>query len=634
MPNCEFGSLNHDEKESTNVNADIESFLNYYVNLPDSHAPGYAVMVGGEWGAGKTFLVKRALEAAQVKYLYVSLYGMSSVEEVGDALFQQLHPLLASKAMRVASKFGKGLLRGSIRLDLDGDGTSEGTLSPQLSALSLSRDFKNAGERVLVFDDVERSQIPLAVVLGYINSFVEHEDCKAIVIAHEDEITDGEKRQYTRVKEKLIGKTLRAKADFFGALGHFVGLIDDDSLRDYYKSERERICTLFKQSETNNLRILKTTMWNFERFIGSLTEGQRAHEELMKALLNVFFILSFELRCGRLTEDKLRSFQPHCWVNVSSEDEDPGVGAAIEMRYPGGLSENSILSYQTWARILVDGAVEEEVIRDEIERHPLFAKEELPSWQVCWLAEASEEVIDAAIEDLEERFIRRRYLELGEFIHVLGVRLWLGRIGALSPKTSQDVVAEAKTYIDELVASERLPPANKSDPRETLTGWAGLGFREDGSPELKEVRTHLMKRQREVSEVRREVEAPQLLTLIDSDVDLFHQRLCYTNSEDNLYAGVAVLHHLTPKNFTTSLLASSRRNQTRALCALKSRFDIGIDRLLLELPWLQDVDRLLRSAAESLKPVQKDFLLFRVDRYIKPALTEYETLNAQADDEN
>lgn len=54
-----------------NTNIELKSYINYYKNL---EKPGYAVLVVGEWGIGKTYQIKESLK--EDEYYYVSLYGI------------------------------------------------------------------------------------------------------------------------------------------------------------------------------------------------------------------------------------------------------------------------------------------------------------------------------------------------------------------------------------------------------------------------------------------------------------------------------------------------------------------------------------------------------------------------------
>jgi hypothetical protein len=80
--------------------------------------------------------------------------------------------------------------------------------------------FDPPRNQLIIFDDLERCSISIPDTLGYINQFVEHKDCKVIILANEDELlkfgaktindVDPEKvpevRAYRNIKEKLIGK--------------------------------------------------------------------------------------------------------------------------------------------------------------------------------------------------------------------------------------------------------------------------------------------------------------------------------------------------------------------------------------------------------------------------------------------
>ena len=87
------------------MNKQVEQYLNYFLGLPVS--PNYAVMVTGQWGAGKTQLVRKVCEAfdgADLKVYYISLYGLSSTKQIDDLVFACLHPVLVIPPKRAASK--------------------------------------------------------------------------------------------------------------------------------------------------------------------------------------------------------------------------------------------------------------------------------------------------------------------------------------------------------------------------------------------------------------------------------------------------------------------------------------------------------------------------------------------------
>ena len=74
----------------------------------------YGYMLTGPWGCGKTYFWKNvvvpAIESSEFckeedkpSIVYVSLYGIDSLDQVEDAIISQVHPLLA-KARASAPK--------------------------------------------------------------------------------------------------------------------------------------------------------------------------------------------------------------------------------------------------------------------------------------------------------------------------------------------------------------------------------------------------------------------------------------------------------------------------------------------------------------------------------------------------
>ena len=115
-------------------NVHIERYLKEYLDLEFS--PGFAVLLQGEWGCGKTWFIKRFIEDYEEKKgdknknrtLYISLYSVKSTIEIEDQIFQQLHPILSSKAMVLTAKILKGALRAGLKIDLDKNDKLEGSI--------------------------------------------------------------------------------------------------------------------------------------------------------------------------------------------------------------------------------------------------------------------------------------------------------------------------------------------------------------------------------------------------------------------------------------------------------------------------------------------------------------------------
>jgi hypothetical protein len=99
------------------MNEHINDYLKYYISLPDS--PGYAVLLRGDWGSGKSFFIRDFIQKNDPQqFIYITLFGVNSSKEINDQIFEQLHPFLASKGMKLAGKFLSGIVKTAIKMDL------------------------------------------------------------------------------------------------------------------------------------------------------------------------------------------------------------------------------------------------------------------------------------------------------------------------------------------------------------------------------------------------------------------------------------------------------------------------------------------------------------------------------------
>ena len=253
------------------VNQHIETYLTYYLN--SKFNPEFAVLLQGKWGCGKTWFIKQFMKKYpkidSSKFIYITLYGISSISEIEDQIFQQLHPILSSKGMALTGKILKGIVRTSLKIDLDGDKKSDASINSQIPDIQLPDYLKNTDNCILVFDDFERCIIPLNSLLGYINSFVEHQGLKVIILANEEELKIVENKEenksnlYIKIKEKLIGKTFRVIHDIYSAHVSFVSWIENEEVKKFFDEKKENIIEIFNLADYNNLRHLKAESMGF-----------------------------------------------------------------------------------------------------------------------------------------------------------------------------------------------------------------------------------------------------------------------------------------------------------------------------------------------------------------------------------
>ena len=115
------------------------------------------------------------------------------------------------------------------------------------------------GNKILIFDDLERSEVKLETLLGYINYFSEHCKCKVIIIGDENKISEKEddkcKLKFKDFKEKTIGRTFEIKVNIEETLDFFIGEISANN-RNLLSENKELIIKIFTKKSFVNFKII------------------------------------------------------------------------------------------------------------------------------------------------------------------------------------------------------------------------------------------------------------------------------------------------------------------------------------------------------------------------------------------
>lgn len=285
------------------MNENIINFLNRYVADPD---PQYAVLLEGKWGCGKTFFINNWLNAQQksqegeIAPIYVSLFGLKTIGQLNIAINNILFPLLNSKAFKIGKGICKAIAGGMLKIncDIDNDGVADGTvdfkLDPLMSIFQGGNDDIK-GNRLIVFDDIERTCIDMVELLGYINLFVERNKFKVVLICNSSEIK--EKTAFAKFKEKVVGRTFEIKSDVDSAIHSFL----NDAPVCYFTQEHEELIKdVFRVIGYSNLRVLRQCIRDFNSIfqLVNYQQDNLYHKKVVKEFLVRFIVI-----CSEMTTD-------------------------------------------------------------------------------------------------------------------------------------------------------------------------------------------------------------------------------------------------------------------------------------------------------------------------------------------
>ena len=339
----------------------VESILDYI----RSDYTDYAIMINGEWGSGKTYFwnnkIKPKIESMQLngrRYtaIYMSLYGISNLEEISKKIFIETTQLMDKNLKKYMDASGVRNIPEYAKTGLDmanffgvtqnGDRVDYG-------------QFFSTDDKVLCFDDLERANVDVIDILGYINNFVEHDHIKTIIICNEKELStklknsnlemktfiatyllDKENKlniktdkpmverirdtieyvfdkanDYERIKEKLIGETFEYRPEFNYIINGLLMRYENcpDLIR-FLRENTNLIISTFNKSGTRNLRILKHSLTNFKKIFDEVNKSYpNTNHRVLQTMLIFTIAISFEIKAGKITKDK--------FVNINNNEE-------------------------------------------------------------------------------------------------------------------------------------------------------------------------------------------------------------------------------------------------------------------------------------------------------------------------
>ena len=205
----------------------ISNIKDNYINSQMS--PQFAVLVKGDWGCGKTFLVKKILnETYGKKYkdnvIWISVYGLSSIQQLKQKLLKKIHPILTNKVTQFVFNTLKTGIKTSTKIDLNND--EEGDLFFDLTIPDYETEKDGAKikiKKLLIIDDIERCSIPITEIFGFFSEDILENNLRAIFISNDEKIKDSDDfDSYKSIKEKIIGMEFNVEPDITDAVKSFI----------------------------------------------------------------------------------------------------------------------------------------------------------------------------------------------------------------------------------------------------------------------------------------------------------------------------------------------------------------------------------------------------------------------------
>ena len=287
--------------------------------------------------------------------IYMSLYGISNLEDISKKIFIETTQLMDKNLRKFMNSQGQTTIPEYAKTGIDMANFFGVTQNGDKVNYS---QFFSTDDKVLCFDDLERANVDVIDILGYINNFVEHDHIKTIIICNEKELatklkssnlemktfiatylldrqnelnkTDKpmvEKIQdkiehvfdkandYERIKEKLIGETFEYAPKFDYIInGILMRYENNPDLIRFLRENTSLIISTFHRSGTRNLRILKHALNDFKKIYEMVNKSYpNTSNRVMQTMLIFTIAVSFEIKAGKVTKDK--------FINIKDNEE-------------------------------------------------------------------------------------------------------------------------------------------------------------------------------------------------------------------------------------------------------------------------------------------------------------------------
>ena len=200
------------------------------------------------------------------------------------------------------------------------------SLSDLLKGASVDMfDYNNT---LVCFDDLERCQIPIKEVLGYINDFVEHKHLKMVILADETHILElpNEHVSYANIKEKVIGRVLNFILEPKDIMPQLFSRFSSASEFFVFLQQNEScISTIIEKFSVKNLRMISYFLDILEKIYPLLRDEQQFVIDEV-----IFFSASIciEFKSGRLESKDYNDFRelddltPYYYSRLMADPKD------------------------------------------------------------------------------------------------------------------------------------------------------------------------------------------------------------------------------------------------------------------------------------------------------------------------
>ena len=329
----------------------------------------FPVLVTGPWGCGKTYLIKVLID--QIKneggaVLYVSLNGVASVAEIEQRIVEAFCGDVSRAWMFKVLRVGNGIASLVKNMGIDVTAILSGA-SDSFTKYEQAKTLKCA----VVFDDIERCELPMRQWMGYLERFSEQVGKPAIYICNEEKLFLDS--AYKTLKEKFVGMTYRLSNEPNIVLPELMKAV----AYAFREQERVQAFGVFLMNEVLqkaghfNYRAFKSALWQLKYCLRQIGDDVFQPDYLEFHFACIFLALAYPNQLGILEEDVS--------IKTSSEDKSEkaerftwadsfSICTQFDSNVFGmGFSFNQLIRTDSWRATISNGEIYGEALHDELQ---------------------------------------------------------------------------------------------------------------------------------------------------------------------------------------------------------------------------------------------------------------------------
>ena len=322
----------HDDQSHGGGSGGIEAALVEAVeqHLKDKN-PVAALLISGQWGSGKTHFLRIKQEhfesVTKKRFVTVSVAGLSSREDLEQALFLASAPWLKNGQVQAAGVFAKAALR---------------FIKIEPKDLKFTADVQS-NKVVVVIEDVDRFHGELRLLFGFVVDLIDQQRVHTIMVAAEDRLLGN--NEYSEWKEKIIGQSIFVEPDIPTMVEKFINEISDEFARKKLIENNDYIKIIAQEWGINNLRGLRFAIKQVATVIVRMGSKITSLGSLERVLLGGLFLGVLEVQRSAASAAIIGKMFSH--DGLSEDAQAALAGAQLE---GNDLSEDAIFINNVIAR--------------------------------------------------------------------------------------------------------------------------------------------------------------------------------------------------------------------------------------------------------------------------------------------